>query len=89
MSCYGLPYFHVKTKDSNKGYKLPIKLTGVKVHGWGHCVFTFGCNIPTGANATIECLHKTLEEMKVRYAEVEDSELPDVLFIQVPIEIII
>ena len=83
MSCYELPYFSVKTKSSDKGYKIPIKLTGVKVHGWGHCTYTFPCNVPTGANATIECLHRTIEEMKSRYEQVENSDLPETIFIQV------
>ena len=34
MACFGLPYFCSKTKETDKGYKIPIKLTGVKVHGW-------------------------------------------------------
>jgi hypothetical protein len=83
MSCYGLPYFNQKTKETEKGFKIPIKLTGVIIHGWGHMVFTFPCNIPTGANSTIDCLHKTLEFMQKRYAEYENNAMPRVLFIQV------
>jgi hypothetical protein len=83
MSCYGLPYFNQKTKETEKGFKIPIKLTGVIVHGHGHIVYTFPTNIPTGANLTIDCLHRTLDFMQKRYAEYEGNALPRVLFIQV------
>ena len=41
MFCYGLPYFCTKTKETDKGFKIPIKLTGVIVHGWGYSIYTF------------------------------------------------
>jgi hypothetical protein len=83
MSCYGLPYFCTKTKETEKGFKIPIKLTGIIVHGWGYSIYTFPCNIPTGANLTIECIHRTIEVMKEKYSNVLNCPLPDVLFIQV------
>ena len=83
MASYGLPYYYKKTKSTDKGFKIPIKLTGVIIHGWGHSIYTFPCNIPTGANLTIECIHRTIVCMKERYASIENSPLPDVLFIQV------
>ena len=47
---YGLPYFHVKTKASSKGFKMKCKLIGSLVHGRQLNVFTMLQNNATGAN---------------------------------------
>ena len=54
---YGLPYFHLKSKSSEKGYKLKNKLYGVLMHGrkhgihviifWIHLLLTFVSGIPS------------------------------------------
>ena len=38
---YGLPYFHLKSKSSDKGFKLKNKLYGVIVHGRKHGIHIF------------------------------------------------
>ena len=39
---YGLPYFFLKFKSSDKGYKLKNKLYEVLVHGRQHGVLVYG-----------------------------------------------
>lgn len=64
---YGLPYFHQKTKDTDKGYSIPIRTVGVKIHGQGDIIFTFNSNLPSGSSSTIHCIHESLSFMKQKY----------------------
>ena len=56
---FGLPFFSEKDKDSDKGYKIPISLNGVKVHGHGCLTWIFPSNLPKDPNCTIHCLQDT------------------------------
>lgn len=52
---YGLPYFHVKTKGTSKGFKLKIKLVGVLVHGRKVNIYTLPQNQGTGEGKKCHC----------------------------------
>ena len=81
---YGLPYFYQKTKQSQKGYKFPIKLVGVKVHNLGDIVFTLPCNITSGPNSIINILHYTLDYIYNSYGNIfPNKSFPSTLFLQV------
>lgn len=45
---YGLPYFHIKTKETSKGFKLKTKLIGVLTHGRKVNIYTLLQNQGTG-----------------------------------------
>jgi hypothetical protein len=79
---YGSPYFHEIDKSTDKGFKIPNKLTGVKVHGKGICVFTIPCNLPTDPNHIINCLHKTLSLLFENVSN-NNGNWPSNLFLQV------
>ena len=54
---YGLPYFPQHDKDSERGFKNPIRTVGAIVHGHGNLFYTFPANLPSDLNCTIYCLH--------------------------------
>ena len=68
---FGLPFFSEKDKDSEKGYKIPISLNGVKVHGHGCLTWIFPSNLPKDPNCTIHCLQETFSYLKDKYEEEE------------------
>lgn len=79
---YGLPYFYEKDKNSDKGYKIPINMFAVKIHGHGEMLFTFPSNLPSDPNAIIHCLHNSLTTIKEKY-DVASCNWPSTLFLQV------
>lgn len=79
---FALPYFSEKDKDTDKGYKIPISLTGVKVHGHGALTWILPSNLPKDPNCTIHCLHETFAFMKSKYDR-DAKQWPHTLFIQV------
>lgn len=79
---YGLPYFAQKDKDSEKGFKNPIRTVGIIIHGHGNIFFTFAANVPSDSNCIIFCLHETIATMKRNYA-IERWHFPETLHLQV------
>ena len=79
---YGLPYFCQSDKDSNRGFKNPIRTVGAIVHGHGNMFFTFPANLPSDSNCIIHCLHQLFVKMKKIY-ERNQKQLPDTLYLQV------
>ena len=79
---YGLPYFCQKDKDSDKGFKNPIRTVGIIVHGHGNIFFTFSSNVPSDSNCIVFCLHETIATMKKVYA-IKNWTFPDTLHLQV------
>ncbi|CAM9584489.1 unnamed protein product [Ectocarpus fasciculatus] len=63
QSAFATPYFCQETKDSVKGWKMRMKLIGALVSGRMCMFYTLGSNWESGANLTIEVLHKTLVKL--------------------------
>ena len=76
MSCYGLPYFCDKSKSTQIGHKIPIKLVGVIVHGIGSYIYLIHKNWPSDPNLTIEILHRT-------FIKLGKEKIPKILYLQV------
>jgi hypothetical protein len=79
---YGLPYFPQHDKDSDRGFKNPIRTIGSIIHGHGNMFFTFPANLPSDSNCIIYCLHTILTTMKQRYL-IKKHQFPDTLYLQV------
>ena len=77
MACYGFPYFSKKSKESTKGYKIPMKLVGVIVHGIQTFVYLIHKHWPSDPNLTIEILHRILSYLKLK------MNFPPILYLQV------
>jgi hypothetical protein len=76
-SKYGIPYFPVKTHDSQKGHKIITKLYGAIVHGRWAGAYLYTGNMPGGTNVTVEILHRVLSALKR-----EDGHLPRKMYLQ-------
>ena len=79
---YGLPYFHQVDKDSDRGFKNPIRTVASIVHGHGNMFFTFPANLPSDSNSIIHCLHEALTAVKMNYIKI-NQQFPSILFLQV------
>ena len=81
---YGLPYFSVKDKQSEKWYKNPISTVIVNIHGYGTCVYTIPIYLPNDSNSIIHIIHKTFSFMKNLYLN-NNMSWPNILLAQVNI----
>lgn len=79
---YGLPYFAQKDKDTDKGYKIPIRMVAARVHGHGEVIFTVNSNLPSDSNSLIHCLHQTISYTKFLY-DTHSKQFPKKLALQV------
>ena len=62
-----VPNYVTTTKDNTA--QLDVKLTGVKVHGIGEFFYFSNNEFKTGANLNIECIHRTLIDLRRTYDE--------------------
>lgn len=79
---YALPYFGVKDKKSDTGYKNPITTIVVIAHGHGTFIYTVPFNLPSNSNSIIHALQLTLTKLKKMYSS-DDKRWPSTLFVQV------
>ena len=70
--------YHIfpKSKSSQIGYKIQVKLVGVIVHGIGSFIYLIHENWPSDPNLTIEILHRT-------FIKLGKDKIPKILYLQV------
>ena len=78
QSTFGAPHFLEKDHDTQAAHNLNVKLMGVIAHGVGSWVFTHLDHVRAGANATLDCLIRVLQE--VHHAR--GGKLPPKLYLQ-------
>ena len=74
---YGFPYWAIKTKETDKGYKLKAKLYAALVHGHGVYAYLFNAHLEGGTNVTVNVLHQTLTKLQA-----EGKKFPPILCLQ-------
>jgi len=62
-----VPNYVTTTKDNTA--QLDVKLSGVKAHGLGEYFYFSNNEFKTGSNLNIECLHRTLIDLRRTYDE--------------------
>ena len=62
-----VPNYVTTTKDNSA--QMDVKLSGVKAHGIGEYFYFSNNEFKPGANLNIECLHRTLIDLRRRYDE--------------------
>jgi hypothetical protein len=62
-----VPNYVTTTKDNSA--QVDVKLSGVKAHGLGEYFYFSTNEFKTGANLNIECLHRTLIDLRRTYDE--------------------
>ena len=73
----GFPYWAIKTKETDKGYKLKTKLYAALVHGHGVYAYIYNAHLEGGTNVTVNVLHHTLTKLQE-----EGKKFPAVLCLQ-------
>ena len=79
QSAFGVPHFREKDHLTQGCANLTVRLMGIIVHGVGCWAYTYLDHVRSGANATLDCLVRTLTAIK---AAGEGRSLPRKLYLQ-------